>query len=153
MLRLLAERAVEGLALRAQGTAFRKRNRELALELERAQLALAKGEAELGQLRQDLANRDAAAEADRSVAKLLGLVAFHAAELKDVTEELKRAQQAERETRWGAQAKKAMSLVRHDPVHGSSRIVGSVVRRTRHLFSADHQHANRATSESDDGSV
>jgi len=153
VLRLLAERAVEGLALRAQGTAFRKRNRELTLELDKAHLALEKGEAELGQLRQAIADRDAAAEADRSVAKLLGLVAVHAAELKDVTEELRRAQQAERGTRWGAQAKWAVSLIRHDPIHGSSRIMRSVVRRTRDRFSADQRHVNGATSESDDGSV
>jgi len=141
--RLLAEHVVEGLALRAQGAELRSRDRARTLELEQVRSAMAERDAELEHARQEIADR----AADRSVAQLRRQVDLQEAELRAVTEELRRAQRAEYDARHGGRVMRAIGLVRHDPVHGSSRVLRSVLRRR------DRGHAHESTSENDDSSV
>ena len=101
VLRMLAERAVEGLALRAQGAALRGRDRERTLEL--------------GQLRTALEDRQVELEQLRLAMKV-------------------------REARNGGLVMRASRLVRKHPIHGSSRVVRSVLRRLR-----DRGHDKEAT--------
>ena len=128
VLRLLAEHEVEGLAVRAQGSELRNRDRARALELEQVRKELSGREAELTKLRKAAADRDA----DRSIAQLRRLVDLQEAKLQAVTDELRRAQRSAREARQGGQLKRAARLVRQDPVRGSSRVLRSVLRRALH---------------------
>lgn len=149
VMRLLAEHVVEGLALRAQGSGLRSRDRAQTRELDQLRQALADREVELEEQRQALADRGA----DRSIAELRRLVDLQEGELKAVTGELHRAQRTEREARQGGQMRRAVRLVRQDPVHGSSRVLHSVWRRARHQGSTHHGQADVGTSENDDRSV
>jgi hypothetical protein len=148
VLRLLAERAVEGLAMRAQGAALRGSDRARTLELDQLRKVLVDRDAELAGLRQALADR----ETDRANARLRLLVDLQEAELMRAADEVRRAQRAESEAR-GGHLKRAARLVRQDPVHGSSRVLRSLWRRTRAHGSADHGHPDGATSENGDSSV
>jgi hypothetical protein len=119
VLRLLAERAVEGLALRAAGVRLRSREREL----DQVQVVMAEHEAELSKL------READLEMGRANARLRLLVDLQEAELIRATDEVRRARRAEREAREGGLARAAVRLVRQDPLHGSARVMRSVLGR------------------------
>lgn len=149
VLRMLAERAVEGLAERAFGAASRNRERERTLELSQARVAMEGREAELDQLRQAMENRAAevdqlrraldsrAADVSRISTQSQALVDLQALELKRVTEQLRREEQLQREARRarkGSLMAQAVRLVRQDPVHGSARVLGSALRRARRLL-------------------
>ena len=183
VLRLLAERAVEGLAVRGQVATLKKSNRErtreldrlrIAMadqdaELDRLRIAMADQDAELDQLRQAMADREAELDQLRQVmvdreaetvlvsAQLGHSLEILAADLERVTEELRHALLAEREARQGGLMRQAARLVRKDPVHGSARVVRSVLRRTRNHGHAEHGQAGHrqsdGTSEIDDSSV
>ena len=169
VLRLLAERAVEGLAVRGQVATLKKSNRERTRELDRLRIAMADQDAELDQLRQAMADREAELDqlrqvmADREAetvlvsAQLGQSLEILTADLERVTEELRHALLAEREARQGGLMRQAARLVRKDPVHGSARVVRSVLRRTRNHGHAEHGQAGHrqsdGTSEIDDSSV
>ena len=169
VLRLLAERAVEGLAVRGQVATLKKSNRERTRELDRLRIAMADQDAELDQLRQAMADREAELDQVRQVmadreaetvlvsAQLGQSLEILTADLERVTEELRHALLAEREARQGGLMRQAARLVRKDPVHGSARVVRSVLRRTRNHGHAEHGQAGHrqsdGTSEIDDSSV
>ena len=169
VLRLLAERAVEGLAVRGQVATLKKSNRERTRELDRLRIAMADQDAELDQLRQAMADREAELDQLRQVmvdreaetvlvsSQLGHSLEILAADLERVTEELRHALLAEREARQGGLMRQAARLVRKDPVHGSARVVRSVLRRTRNHGHAEHGQAGHrqsdGTSEIDDSSV
>lgn len=111
--RLLAERAVEGLAERAQVATLRLRDRERTQEL--------------GRLRAVLEGREA--------------------ELVRVTEELRRVRWASGVAQQGGLMMRAARVVRKDPIHGSARVLRSVLRR------AGSRGRSGAVSENGDRSV
>jgi len=105
VLRLLAERAVEGLAERAQVATLKQRDRELTRELETLRASI----------------RDRGVEFERVTE-----------ELRHMTEELRHMKEKERGPQHGGLMMQTARLVRRDPVRGTGRVLRSVLWRARH---------------------
>lgn len=106
VLRLLAERAVEGLAERAQVATLKQRDRELTRELETLRASI----------------RDRGVEFERVTDELR--------RMKE--DELRRMKEKERGPQHGGLIVQAARLVRREPVRGTGRVFRSVLWRARH---------------------
>jgi len=146
VLRLLAEHVVEGLSLRAQGAELRGRDRARARELDRLNELNTDRETEVAELQQALADCTALVTANR----LRQLVDLQQKKINDLTQELARAQLAARQ---GGTVRQAIRLVRQDLVHGGSRVLRSLWRRTRDHRDNRQGGADGGTSGDDDRSV